>query len=239
MKKNLLNISAAIVLLSLFIIPGCKKDDTVPPVISLNGSASVTISLNSSYSDAGATANDDEDGSINVTSDASNTNPDVNTAGTYTITYTATDAAGNASTETRTVIVRNDAYYLEGTYLCSEDNFTTTWTQTITADAHYNNRIVFEKFAKYGYNNSAQAMSPKIYAQVTGTLVALPTSQNASGGVSGCTHTFTQNGTSTVPIALVSGKYNFSVSFFDDQLPGGSGCNDLVPVPYEDVCHQL
>ena len=76
--------------------------DITPPVIVITGSNPLSISLNSSYSDAGATATDDFDGSVGVDTD----NPvDTETAGTYTVTYTATDAAGNTATATRTVIV--------------------------------------------------------------------------------------------------------------------------------------
>jgi|GEM_PF-913588 len=76
--------------------------DTTPPVITLNGAASMTIALGSTFTDPGATASDDVDEAIAV--QASGT---VNTAalGSYTVTYSATDAAGNRATATRTVIV--------------------------------------------------------------------------------------------------------------------------------------
>lgn len=224
MKKNLFSISAVIVILSLVIIQGCKKDDTTPPVVSLNGSSTQTISLNSSYSDPGATATDDEDGTVTASSDASSTNPNVNLAGTYIITYTASDAAGNVGTASRTVIVKNDADYLEGTYLTTEG--TSTWTQTISASATVNNRIHFSKFANYSNNDD-------IYATVTGSQVDLGTSQNGVGiGASGCTHTFTPNGTGT-PIS--STPITFSIKFTDQQLAGGAPCPATGAVPYEDV----
>lgn len=233
MKKNIILTGAFAFLLTSFLLNGCKKDDTTAPVVTLNGSSSMTVTLNGTFTDPGATANDNEDGTISsVSSDASSTHPDVNHTGTYTVTYTATDAAGNSGTATRTVIVKNSADYLEGTYLCSEDNFTTTWTQIVTASPTVNNRIVFSKFANYSNNNA-------IYATVTGAEVALPTSQTATGiGTSGCTHTFTPSGTATVPVALVSGKYNFSVKFTDEQAAGGTGCTATSPVLYEDVFHQ-
>ncbi|MCX6292426.1 MAG: DUF5011 domain-containing protein [Bacteroidetes bacterium] len=234
MKKNILIVGASFLITGLILINGCKKDDTTPPVVSLNGATSVTLSLNSAaYSDPGATAKDDQDGAITPTSDFnSSTNPNTNHTGTYTITYTATDKAGNTGTAVRTVIVKNDAAYLEGSYLTSEDAFVTSWTQTITADATHNNRILFSKFGNYSNNTG-------IYAQVTGSSVELPTAQNGIGiGLSGCTHTFTPNGTGTVPVALVSGKYNFSIKFTDQEQVGGSGCSGTSAVPYEDAFHQ-
>ena len=76
--------------------------DTVPPVITLNGAASINVNLGATYTDAGATAVDNADGNVNVTSSGT-----VNTAveDVYVITYTATDAANNTSTKTRTVTV--------------------------------------------------------------------------------------------------------------------------------------
>jgi hypothetical protein len=79
--------------------------DTTKPVITLLGSASVTITEGDSYTDAGATALDETDGDI--TSGIVTVNPvDANTAGVYTVTYNASDSAGNAADEVaRTVVV--------------------------------------------------------------------------------------------------------------------------------------
>jgi hypothetical protein len=79
--------------------------DTTPPVITLLGTTPVTVTLGSIYTDAGATAWDNIDG--NITANIVVVNPvDTSTAGTYTVTYNVSDAAGNAATEvTRTVTV--------------------------------------------------------------------------------------------------------------------------------------
>lgn len=68
--------------------------DDVLPVISMNGVTPVTVECGATYSDAGATANDNCDGSL--TPNVANL---VNTAvpGPYTVTYTVSDAAGNAA----------------------------------------------------------------------------------------------------------------------------------------------
>ncbi len=88
--------------------------DSTPPVIQLRGAPTVDVTIDATYSDAGATASDAEDGDIS--SRIVVTNP-VNTAllGTYTITYTVSDAAGNAAVPvTRTVNVRPQAAAEEG-----------------------------------------------------------------------------------------------------------------------------
>lgn len=79
--------------------------DTTAPVITLLGSASVTLTVGDAYADAGATATDDVDGDI--TAEIETNNPvDTATQGTYTVTYNVEDDAGNAATEvTRTVTV--------------------------------------------------------------------------------------------------------------------------------------
>jgi len=76
--------------------------DITPPVVTLEGNATVSIREGSTYTDAGATAEDTKDGPL--TASTSDT-VDTNTIGTYTITYTATDAAGNVGTAVRTVNV--------------------------------------------------------------------------------------------------------------------------------------
>ncbi len=72
--------------------------DTVSPVITVLGDNPAVVELGGVYVDAGATA---DTGESVVTSGS----VDTNTVGTYTLTYTATDLAGNTGTATRTVNV--------------------------------------------------------------------------------------------------------------------------------------
>ena len=83
-------------------------EDTILPVITLNGDASVTIDVDTSYNDLGAIASDFD--SHNLTSSIVVNNPvDITTAGTYYVTYNVTDPAGNTATEVvRTVQVNGD-----------------------------------------------------------------------------------------------------------------------------------
>ena len=79
------------------------QSDTTPPFIELNGPTSVSIDWGGSYTDEGATATDDVDSVVTVMPSGA-----VNTSkpGVYTITFDATDAAGNAATQVvRTVTV--------------------------------------------------------------------------------------------------------------------------------------
>ena len=76
--------------------------DNVPPTISLNGASSMTVECHTSFTDPGASASDNcGSASVGVSGSVN-----VNTPGTYTLSYKATDAAGNQSSSvTRTVTV--------------------------------------------------------------------------------------------------------------------------------------
>src|SRR5436853_3239878 len=102
MKKLLFVLMTAVSVYAVVTISSCKKDDTTPPVITVSGDNPATVVLGHTYSDAGATANDAEDGNVSVSSSGT---VDVNTAGTYSINYSAADAAGNQATASRTVNV--------------------------------------------------------------------------------------------------------------------------------------
>jgi hypothetical protein len=79
--------------------------DAVPPVITLNGEASVNVPAGTAYTDAGASAMDNIDGDVSASIGVNNP---VNTAvvGAYTVTYNVQDLAGNSAVQvTRTVNV--------------------------------------------------------------------------------------------------------------------------------------
>ena len=78
--------------------------DTTAPVITLLGQATVTIEVGSTYSDAGATANDNYDGNITSSIVISGT-VDTCLVGEVYITYNVTDSNGNEAEIIRTVIV--------------------------------------------------------------------------------------------------------------------------------------
>mgnify|MGYP000754815930 CR=1 FL=1 len=85
------NVSAASLALTVVV-------DTTAPVITLSGSANTEVQAGSSYIDAGASADGQEDVS-------SQGEVDTTQLGSYTINYTAQDLAGNVGTATRTVNV--------------------------------------------------------------------------------------------------------------------------------------
>lgn len=81
-----------------------RYDDPIAPELSLLGDAQITLTSGTPFTEPGYTATDNCDGDLTplVRVDG---NVNVAVPGTYTLTYTATDAYGNITTATRTVIV--------------------------------------------------------------------------------------------------------------------------------------
>ena len=100
--------------LSLLIF-ACSSDDsddnsnnnTTTPIITILGQANVTFFQGTPYTDAGATATDDIDGNLTSSIVTSGT-VNVNSIGTYTITYSVSNSAGNTGTASRKVNVIED-----------------------------------------------------------------------------------------------------------------------------------
>ena len=69
--------------------------DTTAPTITVSGGLSVTVQINEAFTTPEATFSDNLDATGTVTSSGT---VDTATVGTYTITYTATDASGNTNT---------------------------------------------------------------------------------------------------------------------------------------------
>jgi len=103
----------SIVSIVLFLL-GCNDDDTetptptvdtVAPIITLVGDATINLITGDTFTDPGATAMDDTDGDISGNIVIGGDTVDTNTEGTYTITYNVMDAAGNAATEVLRMVV--------------------------------------------------------------------------------------------------------------------------------------
>lgn len=193
MKKIMLSVAAIAFLFGATLLTSCTTDDTSKPVITLKGNANTTVVLNGTYTDEGATADDDKDGDLtsSITSNVSATNPNVNLKGSYTITYTVTDAAGNTGTKDRTVVVANSAENQAGSYNASDDwnsdgTSDYSWVETVTSSSSINNQLVFSKFAYY------TGCALKI--NVTGTTIAYPGTQtfNCGAGTAQQDRTFSQ-----------------------------------------------
>lgn len=163
MKKQFLSV-ATIAILSLSLVTGCKKEDAdeVNPTVTPNGGSITYVEKGKMYQEPGAAATDDVDGTLTANPAGS-----VNTAtvGSYIITYTATDAAGNKGTATRTVnVVEFDGLYTNSE-VCDQSG-TGTGTSTVTAStASANNGMSISNFA---------LASVTAQATFSGTTVTVP-----------------------------------------------------------------
>lgn len=84
--------------------------DKEAPKIEVNGGEEMYIQLGDQFDDPGVKVTDNCDGEIKDYKRDGSIN--ANELGDYTITYTATDKAGNTSTATRKIIVSNGVIYL-------------------------------------------------------------------------------------------------------------------------------
>lgn len=189
MKKNILLILFVTVAGASVLLTGCSKDnttttDTTSPVITLTGSASIDIPLNSSaWTDLLGTATDNVDGyGLLVTSNASSSNPNVNRSGTYIITYTATDKAGNVGQATRSIRVYNEAEIFAGNYNNSVDTCVSTppsgFNATVTLSDSINRLVKVKNFGAFG---AAVYVWVTITGNTNGSAITLSNGQSLGG----------------------------------------------------------
>lgn len=192
MNKRIALLPALFVALSSLVYTGCKDDeDTTPPVVTLNGDQNVTIYLQGTFTDPGATAVDDEDGSVTVSTSGT---VDNNFADDYTITYSATDAAGNTGTNFRVVTVANElgSSAFEGTYSCiitASGQAPYTYTESLALSNTLNKALEWSKFGDYANANAKLNIVLGTNNQVT-----IPT-QTIVCGTPAVARTFDGNGT--------------------------------------------
>ena len=196
MKKQILIAAAVLFSAGMLFITGCKKDDTAAPVVTLVGNSSLSFSLNTAASaatDPGATATDEKDGTLtsSIKSDWSTTNPNLAKAGTYTIKYTVSDAAGNEGSTTRTVYVMHTSSTTAGSFAVTDvvGASTTTYTEVITAAATSTVRLNTTRFGNY--DNTIVYFD---LSGATGTTVTVPSQTVTNSGNPAATRVFSGTG---------------------------------------------
>ncbi len=201
MKKIALGFASLLLLAGVLSISSCKETDSSSPVITVtNDDAAhnrVAQFSAAAYTDPGATVVDDVD--KDLTAAASGT-VNMLLANDYTITYTATDKAGNVGTATRTVSV-DGGQYLAGSYTVEDFTGATsngTYPETISSSSVTNNKINFTKFAFY--------VNGTVYGTLSGTTITIP-QQTVTCGNPAADRTFT--GTATYS----SANHNFTLNY--------------------------
>jgi len=89
-----------------------QVEDTTAPIVTLNGDSTVVVIEGTNYIEQGATATDDVDGDL-TDAIVKEGIVDVLTPGSYNITYTVSDAAGNVAEAVRTVVVEEEIVQVE------------------------------------------------------------------------------------------------------------------------------
>jgi len=175
-----------------------SNPDIVAPVITLTGNATVTIELGATYTDAGATATD-LSGATAIPDPTATAIPDptvtvsgavdTSTIGSYTITYTATDASGNVGTATRTVnVVDTTAPVITVTSGTDTVEQGSTWTDAgATADG-----------------DETVSVSGAVDTSTIGSYTITYTAEDAYGNVGTATRTVTVNPDTTAPVITVT-----------------------------------
>lgn len=145
--------------------------DKTPPVITLNGVTPMTIEQCDVFTDPGAVATDAVDGNLS-TAIITTGSVDASKTGTYTLTYTISDAQGNTSSINRIVNVvdtKNPGIFLRGVRITNNAvinvQINSTFVDEIYADDYCNGSIAVNKVAGFNgpVNTIARATYPVAY----------------------------------------------------------------------------
>ena len=191
-------------------------EDTTSPVLLLTGSSSVTIEVDDSYSDAGADCNDNVDGNITPTLTGT-----VNTAqvGTYTLTYSCVDAAGNQATPvSRTVTVEDTTSPVL--------LLTGSSSVTIEVDDSYSDAGADCNDNVDG--NITPTLTGTVNTAQVGTYTLTYSCVDAAGNqATPVSRTVTVEDT-TSPVLLLTGSSSVTIEVDDSYSDAGADCNDNV-----------
>ena len=194
--------------------------DSQLPVLALNGNATDTIDVFSTYNDPGVTASDNFWTSLSV-----NSGSNVNTRelGTYTITYSVTDGSGNGPvTVSRTVIVVDreaPKATLIGSDVVKHQVNTQLSDLGVTASDNYDRQVSIAKSGTF-YTTFADG-----FASDTGTYDIVYTISDASGNDSVLVRTVNVVD-EIAPVISLSGAPIVQIKRWDDYTDAGYTLDD-------------
>ncbi len=180
---------------------GAGTPDTTAPVITLTGASTINLNVGDTYTEQGATATDNIDGNLTSSIVISGT-VNTNAAGTYTVNYNVSDAAGNAASQvSRTVNVTvpadttapvitltgastinltvGDSFTDPGA--TATDNVDGNLTSSIVVTGSVNTGVAATYILNYNVSDAAGNAATQVSRTV---IVSEPSSGGCSGGVS-------------------------------------------------------
>ena len=217
------------ILLLTVLIVACGSDDSsddsggndsTAPIITLNGQAIATVNLNSTYTDAGATATDEVDGDLTssiVTTGVVNTSVE----GNYIITYTVSDTSGNTTTATRQVIVEGDTTAPVITILGEAEVSINQYTPYIDAGATATDEVD-------GDLTSSIVTTGVVNTSVEGNYIITYTVSDTSGNTTTATRQVIVEGDTTAPVITILGEADVSINQYTPYIDAGATATDNV-----------
>ena len=167
--------------------------DTTKPIIALKGDAKVTIDVHRNYIDSGYALMDNNLESVIVTKSGTWSGvPD--SLGTYTLTYTATDASGNVATVSREITVEDReaprlqllgnksdtvirwSNYSDALYTLSDNYYGSVELKVITGGSFVNTQSLGDYYITYVVEDPSGNVSEEYTRRIT--VVEDPTSIN-------------------------------------------------------------
>ena len=201
-----------------------QTTDTTPPVIKLEGSSLVTITVDETYTEQGAVCDDDVDADKPAT--VGGDTVDTSTVGQYTVTYDCTDSSNNEATQvSRTVNVQSapdtDAPVIIITGLT---NIQLTVDETYTEQgAVCDDDVDADKPATVG----GDTVDTSTVGQYTVTYDCTDSSNNEATQVSRTVNVQSAPDTDA-PVIIITGSANIQLTVDETYTEQGAVCDDDV-----------
>ena len=201
-----------------------QTTDTTPPVIKLEGSSLVTITVDDTYTEQGAVCDDDVDADKPAT--VGGDTVDTSTVGQYTVTYDCTDTAGNVAAQVlRTVNVQSapdtDVPVI---IITGSANIQLTVDETYTEQgAVCDDDVDVDKPATVG----GDTVDTSTVGQYTVTYDCTDTAGNVAAQVLRTVNVQSAPDTD-VPVIIITGSANIQLTVDETYTEQGAVCDDDV-----------
>ena len=200
--------------------------DQAVPVISLIGDSALTLNNTETYEELGATATDNVDGNITAAIVIGGDIVDTSTPGSYSVTYTVDDAAGNTAIETRTINVQDTSTPVvtapQNITVAATDSSGTVNSEAAIAEFLSSASAIDEQDGVVSVSHNAPPVFP---LGVTTIVLFSATDTDGKTGTSQATVTITDQ---TKPIISLVGETSLTVALNGNYSDAGYSASDNV-----------